>query len=61
MEKIEIITKEVCEELIKPREKEIEEEGLYISETLSKLGELGFFSVSSQGNMVGLDLVLKRG
>ena len=56
VEKIEEVTKEVCESLIKPKEKDIEEKGLYIEETLHKLGELGFFSVSFPKEYGGVGL-----
>ncbi|BAL81627.1 acyl-CoA dehydrogenase family protein [Caldisericum exile] len=60
MEKIEEITKEVCKELIEPIERDIEDKGLYIPETLSKLGELGFFSVSFPREFGGVGLTFEE-
>ncbi|PMP82198.1 MAG: acyl-CoA dehydrogenase [Caldisericum exile] len=60
MEKIEELTREVCEELIRPKEKDIEENGLYIPETLSKLGELGFFGVSFPREYGGVGLTFEE-
>lgn len=61
MEKIEKITKDICEKLIKPIESEIEERGLYIGETLSKLGELGFMGISMPEEFSGIGLPFKEG
>ncbi|MEF3244515.1 MAG: acyl-CoA dehydrogenase family protein [Caldisericaceae bacterium] len=56
MERIEEITTEVCKALIEPKEKDIEEHGLYIKEILAKLGELGFFSINFPKEFGGVGL-----
>jgi len=56
MEKIEELTKEVCKTLIEPKEKEIEESGLYIRDIISELGELGFLSIAFPKEYNGVNL-----
>ena len=58
---IEEITIKVCENLIKPKEVEIEEQGLYIKEVLSKLGELGYFGISFPKEFGGVGLSFEEG
>jgi len=58
---IEEITLKVCENLIKPKEVEIEEQGLYIKEVLSKLGELGYFGISFPKEFGGVGLSFEEG
>ncbi len=50
-----------CEKFIKPYERKIEDEGLYINDILSEMGALGFFGISTPKEFGGLGLPLEVG